>query len=148
MVRQHQCLNEHQFEQTRGDSEEQRSLACCSPWACKKQDTTQQLYNNHHCVAIQQFFISLYSSVFNSHRIQSTHVLYHLYFFIFLLIFKFCFGVQLINYVMIASNDQQRDLTIHIHICILPPNSSHPGCDVTFSRVPCAVQQVLVGYTL
>ena len=33
-------LNGHKFEQTLGESEGQRSLACCSPWGCKQSDTT------------------------------------------------------------------------------------------------------------
>ena len=28
-------LDRHEFEQTQGDSERQRSLACCSSWGCK-----------------------------------------------------------------------------------------------------------------
>ena len=32
-------LNGHEFEQTPGDSEGQRSLACCSPWGGKESDT-------------------------------------------------------------------------------------------------------------
>ena len=40
MVGWHHRLNEHEFEQTQGDSEEQGSLACCSPWGCKESDTT------------------------------------------------------------------------------------------------------------
>ena len=32
MVGWHHWLNWHEFEQTQGDSEGQRSLACCSPW--------------------------------------------------------------------------------------------------------------------
>ena len=42
-------LNEHGFEQTRGDSEGQGSLACCSPWGCKEPDTkdmTERQNNN------------------------------------------------------------------------------------------------------
>ena len=35
MVRQHHWLNGHEFEQIPGDSGEQRSLACCSPWGRK-----------------------------------------------------------------------------------------------------------------
>ena len=35
MVRQHHQLNSLKFEQTLGDSGEQRSLACCSPWGCQ-----------------------------------------------------------------------------------------------------------------
>ena len=36
-------LNGLELEQTPGDSEGQRSLACCSPWGHKESDTTQQL---------------------------------------------------------------------------------------------------------
>ena len=38
MVRYHHRLNEHEFEQNPGDSEGQRSLACCSPWGHKGSD--------------------------------------------------------------------------------------------------------------
>ena len=34
------CLNEHEFEQTLGDNEGQRSLVCCSPWGHKEFDMT------------------------------------------------------------------------------------------------------------
>ena len=40
MVRYHHRLNEHEFEQTLGDSEGQRSLAGCSPWSHKESDRT------------------------------------------------------------------------------------------------------------
>ena len=40
MVRQHHRLNEHELEQTPGDSEGQGSLECCSPWDLKELDTT------------------------------------------------------------------------------------------------------------
>ena len=33
-------LNGHEFEETRGDSEGQGSLASCSPWGCKEWDMT------------------------------------------------------------------------------------------------------------
>ena len=36
MVGWHYQLNGHEFAQTLGDSEGQRSLACCSPWGCKE----------------------------------------------------------------------------------------------------------------
>ena len=39
-VRSHQRLNGHEFEQTPGDSGEQRSLACYGPWGHKELDTT------------------------------------------------------------------------------------------------------------
>ena len=40
MVRWHHRLNGHEFEQTLGDSEGQRRLACCSPWDHKELDKT------------------------------------------------------------------------------------------------------------
>ena len=40
MVGWHHRLNGHEFEQTPGDSEGQRGLACCSPWGLKELDTT------------------------------------------------------------------------------------------------------------
>ena len=40
MVRKHHWLNEHEFEQTLGDSGGQRSLACYSPWGCKESEMT------------------------------------------------------------------------------------------------------------
>ena len=36
MVRQHHQLNGHESEQTLGESEGQRSLACCSPWGSQR----------------------------------------------------------------------------------------------------------------
>ena len=36
-----------EFEEILGDSEEQGSLVCCSPWGCKEVDTTERLNNNH-----------------------------------------------------------------------------------------------------
>ena len=46
MVGRHHRLNGHEFEQALGDSEEQGSLACCSPWGVKESDMTEQLNNN------------------------------------------------------------------------------------------------------
>ena len=45
MVGWHHQLNRREFEQTPGDGEGWGSLACCSPWSVKEQDTTQQLNN-------------------------------------------------------------------------------------------------------
>ena len=39
MVGWHHRLNGHESEQTLGDGEGQRSLACCRPWCCKESDT-------------------------------------------------------------------------------------------------------------
>ena len=43
MVGWHQWLNGQEFVQTLGDSGGRRSLACCSPWACKESDMTERL---------------------------------------------------------------------------------------------------------
>ena len=40
MVGWHHRLNGHESEQAPGDSEGQRSLACCSPWGRKELDTS------------------------------------------------------------------------------------------------------------
>ena len=53
MVGWHQWVNEHEFEQTPGDSEGQRRLACCRPWSGNKLDKTEQLNNNKKAL---QFF--------------------------------------------------------------------------------------------
>ena len=45
MVRCHHQLDEHEFEQIPGDSEEQRNLMCCSPWGHKESDMTYWLKN-------------------------------------------------------------------------------------------------------
>ena len=41
----HHQLNGRDSEQTPGDSEGQRSLACCRPWGCKESNTTERLNN-------------------------------------------------------------------------------------------------------
>ena len=45
MVGWHHWLNEHEFEQTLGDSEGQGNLECCSPWGRKELHMTEQLNN-------------------------------------------------------------------------------------------------------
>ena len=45
MVGWHHRLKRHEFVQTLGDGDGQRSLACCSPWGCKQSDTTEQMNN-------------------------------------------------------------------------------------------------------
>ena len=47
MVGWHYHLSGHEFEQIPGDSEEQGSLACCSPWGCTESDTSYQ--RTTHC---------------------------------------------------------------------------------------------------
>ena len=46
MVGWYHQINEHEFEQTLGDSEGQGSLACCSPWDHKESDTMERLNNS------------------------------------------------------------------------------------------------------
>ena len=43
MVEWHHQLNGHEFEQAPGVGDRQRSLVCCSPWAHKESDTTEQI---------------------------------------------------------------------------------------------------------
>ena len=43
----HHWCNGHELGQTSGDGEEQRGLACCSPWGCKESDMTGWLNNNN-----------------------------------------------------------------------------------------------------
>ena len=46
MVGWHDLLNGHEFEQAPRAGDEQRSLACCSPWHCKESDLVEQLNSN------------------------------------------------------------------------------------------------------
>ena len=39
----HVQFDGHGFEQAQGVGDGQRSLACCSPWNCKKLDTPEQM---------------------------------------------------------------------------------------------------------
>ena len=43
MVGWHHRLNGHEFEQARGVSDGQGSLACCISWGHKESDTTERL---------------------------------------------------------------------------------------------------------
>ena len=43
MVGWHHQLDGHEFEQALGVGDGQGSLICCSPWDCKKLDTTKRL---------------------------------------------------------------------------------------------------------
>ena len=55
MVGWHHQINAHESEQTPGDGEGQGSLACCSPWAHKELDSTQQLNNSSTAVERWEF---------------------------------------------------------------------------------------------
>ena len=67
---------------------------------------------------------------------------------IFLLNLLIYIGVQLINnFNVIVSGGQQMGSVIHARVSLLTPKlPSHPGCHITLSSVPCAIQEVLVGY--
>ena len=65
---------------------------------------------------------------------------------VFLKNFLFSIGVEPINTVVIVSAGQTRDSRIHIRIHSPPKLPFHPGCHIALSRVPCALQQVLVVY--
>ena len=51
MVGWHHGLNEHEFEQTPGDSEGRGSLAGCSPRGLKELDRTKRLKTTQQCKA-------------------------------------------------------------------------------------------------
>ena len=69
MVGWHHWLDEHEFEQTLGDSEGQGSLVCCSPWGCKELDMTEQL--NWTNQFIKQQDISDSSYIFHDSYLES-----------------------------------------------------------------------------
>ena len=54
MVKWHHQLNEHEFEQTPGDSEGQGSLVCCSLGG-KELDMTELLNNNDSMTPLKRF---------------------------------------------------------------------------------------------
>ena len=47
MVGWHHRFDGHEFEQAPGAGDGQGSLACCSPWGCKKPDMTKRLTWTH-----------------------------------------------------------------------------------------------------
>ena len=61
----HHQLNGHEFEQTLGDSEGERSLACYASWGCKESDVTELLNNDNNTerVALAQVQLDSEASV-------------------------------------------------------------------------------------
>ena len=53
MVGWHHQLDGHEFEQTPGDGEGQRSLACCGSWGHKELDTTEQLNSDMRAICFK-----------------------------------------------------------------------------------------------
>ena len=61
MVGWHHWLNGHEFEQTQGNSEGQRSLACCSSWGLKQSDMTELLNKYPElCLTQNKSSVSIY----------------------------------------------------------------------------------------
>ena len=65
------------------------------------------------------------------------------------LFFNFLFYIeaQPIYNAVIVSGGEQRDSAIHIKYPFSSKLPSHPGCHITLSRDPCAVEQFLAGYS-
>ena len=59
MVWWHQWLDGHEFEQSLGTGEGQRSLACCSPWGHKESGTIEQLNWTKFCPSSGAIFQSV-----------------------------------------------------------------------------------------
>ena len=81
MVGWHHQFNGREFEPTLGDSEGQGSLACWSPWSCKKSDTTLLLKNNHLLLVIYSrlspytFLIFLQNYFLNNNTFKNIYLL-------------------------------------------------------------------------
>ena len=58
MIGWHHSLSGHEFEQTWGDSEGQRSLVFCSSGGCKELDTTEPLNNNNTHLVLESWLVS------------------------------------------------------------------------------------------
>ena len=58
MVGWYHRFNEHEFEQTPGDSEGQGGLTYCSPWGHKESGATKQL-NNENMGPIRSTYIGI-----------------------------------------------------------------------------------------
>ena len=51
------------------------------------------------------------------------------------------------NNVVIVSDEQLRDSSMHIHVYPFSPKApSHPGCHITLSRISSAMRYILFGY--
>ena len=57
MVQWYHQHNAHEFEQTVGDSEEQGSLASCSPWSCKESDTIGSVQQDCNLLSVQRHYV-------------------------------------------------------------------------------------------
>ena len=81
MVGWHLQFSGHEFEQTVGDSEGQRSLACCSPRGRKESDMTEQLNSNNTPIKIKlkkKIYINKFIGGFLFHANWECCMKYHL----------------------------------------------------------------------
>ena len=113
-----------------------------------------------HCNAYKEvLFFTLQPSKHNTcnwnkteHYLTILHVRHWYSRFSFFSIIFFLTFCSILGYSWLTNNaatvlgEQWRDSATHIHVSILPTNPSHSGCYITLSRVPCAIQEVLVGY--
>ena len=100
---------------------------------------------------IQYFFLNFKLLFLRCFLIPPCIYLFLHTFFLFLTLhtlfkFLFCIGLQLIYNVVLVSGVQQSDSVIHIHTLFFSKFFSHLVYSRILSRVPCAIQQVLVGY--
>ena len=75
----------------------------------------------------------LWASVSHKEKICSEVFFFFFYFLV-------CIWLLLINNIAIVWGEQQGDSATHRHVSILLQAPWHPGCHITLSRVPCAVQ--------
>ena len=77
MVGQHHQLNEHEFEQTLGDSKGRWNLACCSPWGHRvgHNDWTRKLeIERNYLSLIIIYIINLQLKSYSYHEYFSTKI--------------------------------------------------------------------------
>ena len=71
IVGRHQWVNGRKSEQTRGDSEGQGRLGCCSPWGHKGSEMTEQLNNSPTLFPDIKLFHSLFTPSKSSSQINT-----------------------------------------------------------------------------
>ena len=109
MVGWHHRLNGHEFEQTPEDREGQGSLACCSPWSCKEQDTTEQLNNNtYHFIlnfGSESYFFNGRQLIYNIVLVSSVQkvIPFDIYIYTYVYIFFFFIFFSIIGYYKILN---------------------------------------------
>ena len=120
-----------------------RPTACLKsqPWRLGLCDLTSlsQLTRQYVGIIIILFLILWY-------MLLSPCQTYVLVYFLLLLNFLFCIGIQQISNVVKVSGGLHRDSAIDIHLSILTQTPLLSSCHMALSRVPCAIQWILVGY--